>query len=151
MRSLYFLFPWSLETNEQYWYQYRNQDDDGNHNSNNNVYLIVQISHGVKITSFGRTKEWASFWGFVLSLFFKMLRIKDSGKAPEQNDIKDETWSMNRVQWAEEEETWRHRAGGRSSALDAESQLESVWHARAGAAVRVETRSKWLFRPVKEF
>ena len=34
---------------------------------------------------------------------------------------------MNRVQWAEEEKTWRHRAGGRSSALDAESQLESVW------------------------
>ena len=24
MRSLYFLFPWSLETNEQYWYQYQN-------------------------------------------------------------------------------------------------------------------------------
>lgn len=77
--------------------------------------------------------------------------IKDSGKAPEQNDIKDETWSMNRVQWAQEEKTWQHQAGGRSSALVTESWLESVWDARAAAAVRAGTRSKWLFSPVEEF
>lgn len=134
------IWRWECKTqplssaNEQYWYQYRNQDDDGNNNSNNNIYLTVQISYGVKITSFGRTKEWASFWGLVLSSFFKMLRIKDSGKAPEQNDIKDETWSMNTVQWAEEEKTWRHRAGGRSSALDPERQLESGWREGQGCS-----------------
>lgn len=56
--------------NEQYWYQYRNQDDDGNNNSNNNIYLTVQLSYGVKITSFGRTKEWASFMSVCFVVIF---------------------------------------------------------------------------------
>lgn len=83
-------------------------------------------------------------------IFFKMLRIKDSGKAPEQNDIKDETWSMNTVQQAEEENL-EAQGRGKVKALDAERQLESGCEGQRATWWEQETRSKWLFRPVKGF